>query len=117
MISPGGTSIGPDSACLDATTRDAVIGELVTQVARHYLFPAMGAQVAEAIRRRQEAGEYDAITHPATLAETLTRHFRDTSQDRHFRVLYPPPPRPPGVHSRAGRPARRSAPPAATKQG
>jgi hypothetical protein len=65
----------------------------------------MGAQVAEAIRRRQQAGEYDAITDPATLAETLTRHLRDTSQDRHFRVLYPPPPRPPGGAQPGGPPS------------
>lgn len=73
-----------------------MIGEVLEQIGRHYLFPDVAAGVVAEIRRRQAAGEYDGITGAAALAAALTAHLQDASRDRHLCLLYPAPPRPPG---------------------
>src|SRR5262249_18538830 len=86
---------------IDAATRTAVIDGALKALNDYYVFPDVAAKMAAAITARQQRHEYDAITSARTLAETLTTHLREVSQDKHLSIGYsasvlPPqqPPRP-----------------------
>jgi hypothetical protein len=79
---------------LNASTRDAVVEDVVEAILRHYLFPEVASEIAGAIRSRASAGEYDQVTTPRALADVLTTYLREASHDHHLCLLYPAPPRP-----------------------
>ena len=60
----------------------------------------------EAIRARQKAGEYDAITNGDAFAEKLTADLREVSHDKHLGVNFSPAALPKG-RRRAARTRRR----------
>src|SRR5262249_53757643 len=66
---------------------DSLRTELIEAVAQnvedYYVFPETAAEAADAIRRRQENGEYGRITSAAELARTLTAHLREVTRDKH----------------------------------
>lgn len=79
---------------IDAAERKAVIDGVLEKVVANYVFPDVGKKMAEAVRARQERKEYDSITSGKQLAETLTKHLREVSNDKHLGVRFfsePPP--------------------------
>ncbi len=92
---------GPD-ATIDAAMRTAVIDGAIEHLRRAYIFADAAENMAEAIRARAAAKEYDAITSARTFAGTLTKHLQEVSKDKHLRVIFsaegfpqrkgPPPP-------------------------
>ena len=76
---------GPDRT-IDAAERTAVIDGVLERVVANYVFPDVGKKMAEAVRARQEKKEYDGITSGRELAETLTKHLREISKDKHLGV-------------------------------
>lgn len=73
---------------LDAATRKQVIDVSIEKLQGHYVFPEVAGKMAEALRRRSAAGEYDSITSSRQFAEMLTNHLREVSKDKHLRVRF-----------------------------
>jgi hypothetical protein len=92
--SPAQSPAGSDRKVDDAE-RKAVINGVLEKVEANYVFPDVGKKMAAAVRARQEKGEYDSITSPKELADTLTKHLREVSKDLHLGVRYSPGPIPP----------------------
>lgn len=91
----------PDDLPLDAATRAAAIAGVLDAVAAHYVFPDAAERMAEAVRARLAAGEYDGLTSTRAFCEALTAHLQAVCGDRHLRVVFDAEPRPP----RGGEPA------------
>lgn len=62
------------------------IKHAATLIERSYLFPDKGKRVAEDLRRRQAAGEFDRIADPDAFAKAVTEALRQSSDDLHFSV-------------------------------
>jgi C-terminal processing protease CtpA/Prc len=75
-------------ATLDAATRAEVIDALLTKLDSYYVFPDSAREMAEAIRRRAERGEYEALDGGEAFAGALTAHLQEVSRDKHLRVRY-----------------------------
>lgn len=78
----------PADRKLDSAERKAVIDGVLAKVEANYVFPDVGKKMAAAVRERQEKKEYDAITSPKELADTLTKHLREVCKDKHLGVGY-----------------------------
>jgi hypothetical protein len=71
---------------IDADERKAVIQGVLEKVEANYVFPDVGKKMGVAIRERQAKKEYDSITSGKQFAETLTKHLREVSKDKHLGV-------------------------------
>ena len=71
---------------IDAVERKAVIDGVLEKVEANYVFPEVGKKMVQAVRDREAKKEYDAITGGRELAETLTKHLREVSKDKHLGV-------------------------------
>src|SRR5207244_11411746 len=58
----------------------------LTELDENYVFPDVAKKMAEAVRRRQENGEYAGVKTGQELAQLLTRHLQEVSKDKHIRV-------------------------------
>lgn len=86
MSLPAQTPAPGTDMTLDAATRAAVVDGLLAELDRFYVFPDVAARMIQAIERRRSA--YDVIGSAQQLAEVLTTHLREVSQDRHLEVVY-----------------------------
>jgi hypothetical protein len=75
---------------IDAATRMRVIDGASAKLNEYYVFPEVAKKMEDAIRARQKAGEYDAITNGDAFAEKLTADLRAVSQDKHLGVNFNP---------------------------
>lgn len=94
VIPPGAEMLGFE---IDAAVRDTVIDGAIAKLRERYVFEETAEAMAEALERRRRDGEYDAVTSGPELAELLTAHLREVSNDLHLRVNFSPvanPPRP-----------------------
>jgi C-terminal processing protease CtpA/Prc len=85
---------------LNAEQRGEVLEGALKHLNDHYIFPDKAREMDKAVRARQDKKEYDGITSPRALAETLTKHFQEISHDKHLRVMYSPEPLPKQRESR-----------------
>jgi Zn-dependent protease with chaperone function len=96
----------PPDRVIDASTRTAVIDSALAALNESYVYPDVAKEMEEAIRARQQRGEYEAVTSASRFAELLTEHLRDVSRDLHLQVNLipsgPPPGPPPPAPSGAG---------------
>ncbi len=83
----------PDRTITSAD-RGAAIDALAAALDERYVFPAKASEAMAAVRRHQNAGDYDAITSAQSFAETLTRHLQEVTRDKHLRVRVVSPDRP-----------------------
>lgn len=88
--SPAGaaTSSTAPGVQLDVTTRTQVAEQFAQALANDYAYPALGDQMAAAIRARLQAHAYDAITSPQAFANALTSDARATVNDPHLQVQF-----------------------------
>jgi hypothetical protein len=93
-IPPGAKMLGFE---IDPATRDSVIDGAIAKLREFYVYEESADAMAEALERRRRRGEYDAVTSGPELAELLTTHLREVSNDLHLRVDFSPVanPRPP----------------------
>ncbi|WOD38061.1 S41 family peptidase [Nodosilinea sp. E11] len=77
----------------DATSLDAVLGALVTQLDA-YVFPEVAEKIQADIEQRRETGGYGEITGGQQLADTLTAQLQQMSGDRNLRLHFSPVPLP-----------------------
>jgi hypothetical protein len=92
----------PADVNVDAALRKQLTDGVSAELRKSYVDPALGGQMADAIRRHAAAGAYDAITDPDLLALHLTDDLRAISHDLHLAVNFagfdatqfdgPPPP-------------------------
>lgn len=68
--------------------RAAVIENSIARLNDRYVFPEVAKKMEQAVRARAKRGEYDRITSAKELAETLTLHFREVSNDKHLGLRY-----------------------------
>ena len=95
----------PPDRVIDTRTRTAVIDDALAALNESYVYPDVAKQMEDAIRARQQRGEYEAVTSARRLAELLTEHLREVSGDLHLQVNLipsgpapgPPPPGPSGA--------------------
>ncbi|MBL0387582.1 S41 family peptidase [Tumebacillus sp. ITR2] len=66
----------------------AVIEELAVQLAREYVFPEVGEEMAEVLLGKWKAGGYDGDQSPQEFALQLTDDLRAVCRDLHVRVVY-----------------------------
>ena len=86
-IPPGSEMIGFE---IDATMRDSVINGSIAKLRELYVFEESAEAMSEALERRRQRGEYDAVTGGAEFARLLTAHLREISKDLHLRVNFSP---------------------------
>jgi hypothetical protein len=75
---------------IDAAARQRAIDGAAAKLNEFYVFPETARKMEEAIRARQKAGEYDALTNGDAFAERLTADLRAVSNDKHLRVNFSP---------------------------
>lgn len=92
---PPGTSISQLNFTLDAATRTEVISTALADLNEFYVSPEVAKQMSDAIRARQQRGEYNSITDGDAFAMKLTTDLRDVSHDKHLLVNFSPVPLPP----------------------
>jgi hypothetical protein len=73
---------------VDGAARRQAIDSALSRLARGYVDPALAGRMAAAVRQRQRAGAYDALTSGQAFAAALTADLRAVSRDRHLVVEY-----------------------------
>ncbi len=92
---PPGASVSQLNFTLDAATRAEVINTALADLNEFYVSPDVAKQMSDAIRARQQRGEYNSITDGDAFAAKLTDDLRDVSHDKHLLVNFSPVPLPP----------------------
>jgi len=103
--------LAQDSPSLNVATRERVVEGVASRIEASFYDSEMAGEIAEDLRTRLSAGEFDDADNAASLASQLTEILHPS--DSHFSVRYfgPPPPssggaapnRPAGSPSAAGR--------------
>jgi hypothetical protein len=73
-------------ARLDAGSRGEIVEQVARALAEAYVFPEMGAKLAESLRAALAKGEYDSLTEAGPLAERLTSDLQGLCKDKHLRM-------------------------------
>ena len=66
----------------------AVIDQVASLVRTHYVFPEVGASVADRLTAAGSDGRYDDMTEPVELAERMTADLQVGNDDKHLRLLH-----------------------------
>lgn len=85
-------SRGPAARPIDADARARTVDAAARALRDEYVFPDVGAAMADAIRAALERGDYDAIGDDAALAARLSDDLQAISRDKHLRVRVMPKP-------------------------
>jgi len=77
----------PDDGTLAAEQLSGrqIVTRALALLRANYVFPELADRAATAVEARLAAGEYDNLDE-VTLTELLTRHLRETCDDKHLRV-------------------------------
>jgi hypothetical protein len=78
----------PPDKTIDGAVRSKVIEAVIQNMRERYVFPEAGGKVQQALQKRVEGKEYDAVTSAKEFAATLTRHLQEVTHDKHIRVRY-----------------------------
>ncbi|WUJ68845.1 S41 family peptidase [Kribbella soli] len=66
----------------------AVVGRLGALVAEYYVFPEIGAEVADRLAAAVAEGRYDDLGMPEQLAERVTADLQVGNRDKHLRLIF-----------------------------
>jgi peptidase S41-like protein len=75
-------------ATVDATERHRVIHAAAANLKQYYVYPEIARKTSDALLAHEKNGDYNAVKDGGVLADLLTKHMRDASQDMHLDVLY-----------------------------
>jgi len=78
----------PPDASIDATTRSAVIKNLISELNDGYVFPDTAKKMETDLGVRVKNSEYDKITTARAFADKLTSDLQAISHDKHLRVRF-----------------------------
>jgi hypothetical protein len=73
---------------LTAATRSSVLDRIIARLESTYIDVDAIPLIAKALRARQAAGAYDAISNPAQFGEVVTRDLRSVNGDLHLGLRY-----------------------------
>jgi hypothetical protein len=73
---------------LDGSTRKRVLDGVDARIGSTYISETLARAMQADLRARRKRGEYDGISDPAALAESLTAHLRGICHDTHIAVHY-----------------------------
>ncbi|MGO9256279.1 MAG: S41 family peptidase [Bryobacteraceae bacterium] len=79
-----------ENVTMDAGERKKVIDGVNIDLKESYVEPAAAQQMADALKRHETNGDYDAISDGDAFAARLTKDLQDVSHDRHLRVDFSP---------------------------
>jgi len=79
-----------ENVMIDASERKKVIEGVDDDLKEYYVEPAVAQQMADALKKHETKGDYDAISDGDAFAARLTRDLQDVSHDRHLRVDFNP---------------------------
>ena len=79
-----------EDVVLDSAARARVIEGAAKMLDEYYVYPDIAKKMEEAVRDRQQRGQYDTITDGDAFAQKLTADLREVSHDRHLGVNYSP---------------------------
>jgi hypothetical protein len=65
-----------------------VIDGILGKLHQYYVYPEAVPRLEAVVRQHLNNGAYDGIGSGPALADLLTAHLREASQDKHFRVRY-----------------------------
>jgi retinol-binding protein 3 len=85
---PAGVAL--ENVTMDAAERKKVIDGVNTDLKEYYVEPAAAQQMADALKRHETNGDYDAISDGDAFAARLTKDLQDVSHDKHLRVEFSP---------------------------
>ena len=88
---PAGAQPGPNGpmaqpSALDAPARREIVAAVARAMRERYVFPDVGELAAKKITAALAAGDYDALSDPATLASRLTADLTAVAHDKHLSV-------------------------------
>jgi hypothetical protein len=70
--------------------RKAVVQDVVKLAREKYVLPDIAEEIANHLQAKLDSGGYDDITDATELAIKLTSDLRESSNDRHWSVIYDP---------------------------
>jgi hypothetical protein len=73
---------------IDAAVRTRVVGSIVANLDRAYVFPDKARAIGEDLRARLSHGGFDNIDSSRKFAETLTGLLQERTHDKHLEVRY-----------------------------
>ena len=73
---------------IDAATRAEVVGAIVDNITRYYVYPEQAARMSARLQAQLKHGDFDAITSANEFADALTQSLRQDNHDRHLEVGY-----------------------------
>ena len=85
------TSAAAETAAAAPRDTAALTDTLARELTDYFVFPDVAQRYAAAIRARQAAGAYAALSDPAALAAALTADLQAVAKDGHLRVFPPQP--------------------------
>lgn len=89
-VIPGAVHAEAQVAALTSAEKTDLLDSISRQLLENYVFPDTAKTMVDSIKRKQAAGDYDAISDPFVLADTLTGDLQAISKDGHLRVLFNP---------------------------
>jgi hypothetical protein len=80
----------PAEVVVDGAMRAQAIDTLVAELNQHYVFPDTAKQIETLLRKRQQDGQYDAMSNGEQFASQLTADLASVAHDRHMKVKFSP---------------------------
>ncbi|NEA36791.1 S41 family peptidase [Streptomyces sp. SID13031] len=65
-----------------------LIDRLASLVAEYYVFPGVGVEIADRLRKATADGRYDGLVEPSALADRVTADLQEGNQDLHLRLKF-----------------------------
>jgi hypothetical protein len=84
----------PAPPTIAADDRAAIVEEVIEALEETYIFADVAAKMADHVRGRLAAGDYDQADNLAVFSDQLTEDLRAISKDRHLGVRWDPNPPP-----------------------
>lgn len=75
-------------AAIDIAERRRVVSAAITNLKQHYFDSEAAANIAHALQRHENSGDYDGALDGPAFAALLTRHMREVAQDMHLTLDY-----------------------------
>lgn len=74
---------------LDAASRQAAVASLADALRQRYVYPDVGAKLADTVTANMKAGAYDTLIDPVQFATRLTADMYSVAHDKHLRLATP----------------------------
>lgn len=84
----GSAAAQGEAAALDAAAKQRVVAEIAERLRGGYIYEDRGAELATGLEAALAAGAFDATGDRETLAEVMTAHLFEASEDGHLRIFH-----------------------------